>query len=397
MVMGTSGEKSTSQGLASRPIRVLFVSDHLGYDKGAAHGVTTYFQSVLSRLPSATITGIACIFKDYHPAAQQLASAGVNTIFFERAKWDPRALLDLIGIIRSDQIDILHLHSMKVYLLGRVAAAITGVPVILHFHDTNAPSALIKCLQRLVKPWTTKAIAVSPHVKESVMVDYGIREDQIVILPYGVNLSRFRSIDRHFSSIRDSLDIPRSAPVVGVIGRMFEGKGQRRFLHHVPALVAQVPDAHILFVGEGPTRSECTSLARRLNVESQTHFTGNRDDIPAVLADVDVVASPSTLDEGFGLVLLEGMAAGKPVVGFDVGAAPLLLGGNIAGKIVERGDYESFAQALAELLMDRTMREHMGAAARHRALDFSLSMHVDQLCRIYAKVLQAKQIRQPRT
>lgn len=396
MAMGTSREKSTSQGPASRPIRVLFVSDHLGYKGGAAHGITTYFQSVLSRLPSATITGSACIFKDYHPAALQLASAGVNTIFLERAKWDPRALLDLTGVIRSYQIDVLHLHSMKVYLLGRIASAITGTPAILHFHDTNTPDALIAFLQRLMVPWTTRAIAVSPHVEETVTATYGIPEDRIVHLPYGVDLSRFLLVDRSVSALRDYFDIPHGVPVVGVIGRMFEGKGQRRFLEHVPSLVRQVPHARVLFVGEGPTRPECESLARRLNVESHTHFTGNRDDIPSVLAEVDVVVSPSTLDEGFGLVLLEGMAAGKPVVGFDVGAASLLLDGKNAGRVIERGDYESFAQALSELLMDRTMRQNMGIAARDRALDFSLSRHVDQLCSIYDQVLHSKKIKPTR-
>lgn len=370
------------------PVRVLIINDHLGFADGSIHGATTLYYSILTKLNPSRIQGRLCIFKPRHPAATRFETAGIDPIFFGRAKWDPRALADLIQLVREQEIDILHVNSMKAYIFGRMAAAVTGCRVIMHFHDTNRPGPVLGVVQRLLMPWTDLALAVSPHVKDMAIDAYAIPPDRIRVLPNGVDVEQFdASRSEASSALREEWGIAEDVPLIGVIGRMAGGKGQKLLLQGLPSLIREYPNAQVVFVGDGPMRDSCESLAAELEVESNVRFTGYRSDIPEVLATVDVVALPSILEEGHPITVLEAMAAGKPVVAFAVGGTPEIINHHKDGLLIPKGDIDRFTRAIARLLRDKELRVRLGRAGQKRAQDFSSSAYVSQLEDIYLSVM----------
>lgn len=369
-------------------MRILFVNDHLGYSGGVVHGATTLFHSILPRLNDSNVRAYLCILKPYHSAAEKFEHTGISPIFLGRSKWDPRALWDLIRVIREREIDILHLHTMKAYLLGRVAAIITGCKVVMHFHDTNRPGRLIGLSQRLLASWTDIALAVAPHVKHRITDAYNIPEEKIKILPNSIDLNRFRSPDaKAIEDLRKEWGAAESTPVIGVIGRLSEGKGQDIFIRSLPPLLDKVLDLKIIIVGDGPERGALKHLTDSLGLTDSIQFIGHRSDIPDIVNAVDIVAHPSVLNEGFGLVLLEGMAAGKPVVAFDVGAASMLIEHGKNGMLIAKRNMESFTQNLKRLVCSEELRVEFGREAQKRAEDYSISAYVSKLNTIYERLI----------
>jgi glycosyltransferase involved in cell wall biosynthesis len=372
-------------------MRVLFVNDHLGYSGGVVHGGTTLFYSILPRLNRNGIDASLCILKPYHEAAEIFEQEGVSPIFLGRTKWDPRALFDLIQLVRELEVDIVHLHTMKAFLLGRIVAAVTGCRVVMHFHDTNRPSRPIGIVQRLLAPWVDVALSVAPHVKEMIIDAYNIPEEQIKVLPNAINLNRFKSSDsRLIGDLRTEWGADKLTPVIGVIGRLSEGKGQDLLMRSLPALLNRVSDVKIVIVGDGPKRGALELLSNNLDLTDNIHFTGHRSDIPVIVNAVDIVAHPSVLNEGFGLVLLEGMAAGKPVVAFDVGAASMLIDPHKNGMLISKGDMEGFTRNLERLVCSKELRVELGREAQKQAENYGLSMYVSKLSNIYQDVINCQ-------
>src|SRR5262245_39157242 len=117
----SSGDPGRERPDSRSPMRVLLVNDHLGYGDDVVHGVTRYFLNVLPRLKSSHVHASACFLRSPHASAKQLRDAGVEVTFLSRSKHDPRALTDLVALVRRSRTDILHLSGMKSILLGRLA------------------------------------------------------------------------------------------------------------------------------------------------------------------------------------------------------------------------------------------------------------------------------------
>ena len=368
------------------PVRVLLVNDHLGYEGGVIHGATQLFYTILTRLDPERARGRLCILKGRHPAAERFEEAGHAPIFLGRSKWDVRALPDLIRLVRALEIDVLHLHTMKPYLLGRIAAAVTGCRAIVHFHDTNDPGRVLGPVQRALVPWTDRALAVSPEVERFAHRAYAIPEDRLRVLSNGVNVERYRSASRADGRrLRKAWSVPAEAPLIGVIGRMREDKRRGRMIKVLPELLSECPDVRVVFVGDGPTREKCEELAHAYGVEDRVVFTGYREDIPAVLQAVDMAAITSEM-EGQPITILEALSAGVPIVAFAVEGVPSTIGGGQGGLVVERGDLNAFREALVRLIRDEALQERLSRVARERAEDFDAASYVDRLEEVYLDV-----------
>ena len=374
--------------VAGPPIRVLFVNDHLGYEGGCIHGATTYFLTTLTSFDRRTVEPRLCILRAWHPAAEQFEAKGVSPIFLNRAKWDPRALFDLIRVIRDHGVDVLHLSGMKGALLGAAAARLTARPALVHLHDMHPLKPGLRVLQRRASRRMARTIVVSEPVREFAVKEYGVAHDRIEVLPNGIRLDSIgKASGAARRRVRTELGLNDATPVVGLTARLCPEKGHDYIIRALPALRARCPDAVLLIAGDGPARADCESLVRNLGLGDAVRFLGHRRDVPDLLAAMDAVVVPSVCEEGFGYSALEGIAAGRPVVAFvSEGLRQIVLDG-ITGFLVPKGDIGRLAASLADVLTNDDLARRLGEGGRRHTQAFSIERHVRRLERLYAQAM----------
>ena len=384
-----SAEGSTSDVLVEgRPMRVLALSDHLGHAGGKVHGGTTYFVSVLPALKEAGVQLTVCFMSYAHPAAEQLVSRGVDPIFLNRHWADPRAYRDVKHIVARNDIQMVHLASLKSHYVGRLIARRLGLRSIIHLHDTKRLPLPIRLLQKTVAEHTDLALAVSDPVGELGVSEYGLPQEKVRTLHNGIDVERFADVDREARSrVRMELGLGEEAKVIGIIGRLADMKGQPYAIRAMPMVLEKVPEAILVLVGEGEARRRCEALVGELGLERCVKLVGQRSNMPEVLAALDVVAMPSMFGEGLPYAAIEALAAGRPVVGFPTAGIPEVVVDGETGLLVPPGDVDALAQALIRVLGDDELRERMSVGARKDAQRFTIARHVDSLIAIYRELL----------
>jgi len=370
-----------------RPIRVVFVNDHLGYGDGVVHGVTRYFLNVIPRFDPRVVHAQACFVRGPHPAAQQLRDAGIDVSFLARRKLDPRALGDLVSLVRRRRIDILHLAGLKSMLLGRVAARCAGCCAVIHVHDTQPLGPALGFLQRRLARWTDAAVGVSDAVTSLVTGQFGIPPRVALTLHNGVPTDEFASPPADArQAVRRELHIASDATVVGMLGRLSAEKQPTLLVSAFPRLLTAHPRAILLVVGDGPLRAACQDLATRLGIAPSVRFAGQRRDVSHMLAAMDLVAIPSER-EGFGYVAAEACAAGKPVVGFHVGGLKEVVLHGETGLLADPQDVAGFVAAIRTLMDDPLLLARLGEGAKRRAPAFGIERHVRSLEALYCRIV----------
>ena len=294
--------------------------------------------------------------------AEVRREAGLMTLFFHSLVReisplrDLRALLELRGFFASERPDIVHTHSSKAGILGRLAAAMTGVPVIVHtyhgfgFHDRQ--NAVVKTLyvllERLCALVTTRLIFVS-HANQGYAVRHRIRgAARGIVIRSGIRLRDFPAkVDA--VALKTSAGIGMHRPVVVSIGNLKPQKNVGDFLTAAALVAERVPEAHFVFLGGGPQRRQLEAKAFALGLEGRFHFLGWRRDGAQWLAAADVFALTS-LWEGLPRSLVEAMKTGLHSVCYATDGVEDILRDGDNGFLVERGDSAAFAERLVRLL-----------------------------------------------
>lgn len=368
----------------TRPLRVLCIKDQI-----TDAGGSVYFLRTLPLLDPRRVQVVGMYgLRPWHPMGDRFEAAGIPARFLARAKWDPRALADLRRLIQVHDPDLLHLEGRKTLLAGRAAARQLGRPAIIHFHDMLPLSGPMRPLQRWLAPWTAQALVVSEAVGSFAKREFAIPAERVLVLHNGLDIERFRtpSADAR-GRIRKELEIGGAQPVIGLVGRMITTvKGQDVMLRAMRAVLARRPDAMLVLVGDGPDLEPCRALAADLGITPATRFTGRRDDMPDVLAAIDVAAVPSVCDEGFSFAALEALAAGRPVVAYRSGGVPEIVQDGACGIIVAMGDEAGLAGGLVRVLEDPELHGRLATQGRKRAQDFTMGPHVSKLTAIYEAV-----------
>ncbi|RKE21792.1 glycosyltransferase [Streptomyces sp. TLI_171] len=253
--------------------------------------------------------------------ARELRAGGFRVHHLDmRGNRDLGVLPRLTRLIRAGRYDLVHTHLYRAMLYGRLAARLAGVRAVLATeHSLQAgmiegrpTSRGVRALYLGAERLGRTTLAVSGQVA-GVLDDWGVPAGRVRLLPNGVDAARYRfgAAERsaHRVRLRAQLGLPTDAFVIGAVGRLVPGK---RFEVPLRALV-RLPDARLLLVGAGPEREDLLALAEQLGVRSRVVPTGERDDVPELLTAMDVLVSPSR-QETFGLAVLEGLAAGLPVL-----------------------------------------------------------------------------------
>jgi glycosyltransferase involved in cell wall biosynthesis len=372
-------------------IKVLFANDHLGHRNGVVHGLTTYFLETLPCFEKTRVEPTLCILGRWHPAVTRFAASGLQPLFLARGKWDPGALADIVRLIRSRRIDLLHLSGMKAILLGRIAARLTRRPTVIHLHDLSPLGSWLRFGQRHCVPKPDLALAVSNAVRDFAIRQFRLQPQRVEVLHNGHALERYARAcaDARFR-IRTEFGLAPSARVILVIGKMMTRiKGQHHAIFAMQRIIERCPDAALLLVGDGPDRGLCEQMVNQLGLEQRVRFAGQREDVPDLLAATDVLAMPSST-EGLPYVALEAAAAGRPVVAFDCGGMPDVVLQGQTGILVPPGDQSALATAIVRVLADPALAKRLGEAGRRHAANFTVDRHIARLEELYAAVLETR-------
>lgn len=307
---------------------------------------------------------------------------------------DPAPLLRLRSVIRAWSPDLLHAHLPPAELYARLALLGTSperLPMVISKH--NDESFFKKPGHRLVGRWVARRAgriiaisrAVGNYMRTQGMVD---RPGKLATIHYGLDAECFAPKDAgQPDQIRSGWGVGSDEYLVGTVARLVPQKSLHVLLDGFARYLAQAKrPARLVMVGKGPLESELKSQAESLGLGDRIIWAGFREDIPSVMRSLDVFALTSSY-EGFGLVLLEAMAAGRAVVGTRVSAIPEVVDHGKTGILVSPGDSMEVAEALLAL-EDPATRGPMGAEGRIRASGcFSLERMLESTEDVYKAML----------
>jgi len=312
---------------------------------------------------------------------------------------DLLALIRLTQIMRRGRYTIVHTHSSKAGILGRWAAKLAGVPIIVHtvhgwaHHERQHPllRAYYILLEKLTLPITDQMIAVT-----SKDIDKGLRDGigqsaNYLIIRSGIELERFGHPQVPREATRAAWGIPQEATVVGSVTRLSPQKAPLDFVQAAALVARDYPDTYFVMVGDGPLRQEVEALATQLGIADRLVLTGLRRDVPELLAAFDLFAL-SSLWEGLPRVLPQAMATSLPIVATACDGSAEAIEEGVNGFLVPPGEPAVLAQRLCQIIAQPRLAQQMGAAGYARVQEFSDRGMVNAIANLYTKLLAAKGI-----
>lgn len=352
--------------MADRPLRIL----HVAASTMGGVGLLLHYQ-MRDLDPERFRQTLVCGAGAPLDAAFERDGLDLRFVHLSRSAFSPGNLVGFAQIERllaRERFDVVHTHTSVGGLYGRLAARLHRVPVkiwTIHGYASHPgiPGWLQGPLQRVERaldPLTDHYIAIS-----RAMCEEGIRKriftrEKVTVIPNGLDLGTIPLLPPRSRAAR------RAGPVICTVARLEPQKGVEFLIRAMPAVLQRLPAARLRIAGDGPLRGRLEALCHRLGVAARVEFLGWRQDVAAVLAEADLFCVPS-LWEGFGLTLVEAMAAGRAVVASRVDGIPEVVEDGVTGTLVPPADPAALAAALAGLLEDPDRLDRMGAAGRARA------------------------------
>ncbi|MDQ7781102.1 MAG: glycosyltransferase family 4 protein [Planctomycetota bacterium] len=385
---------SMAEGLAGRGHSCMIAC---GPEKGSEGEL--FSRAAEARLPVTVIPGLV---RDVSPAD------------------DLRALCGLCGIMRAGRFDVVHTHTSKAGFLGRAAASLVGVRTIVHsphghiFSPTGRiPGVSDRPAMRSVFYWIERLAARLAHhvacLSENEMKELSrlhiVRRHAASVVRNAVDVERIeeelaacagrdvapadiRAAVRR--TVRESLGVPQTDFVVGVAGRLTSEKAVDVVIRAVREILSGRSDCALIVAGDGPERPRLQELARSLGIEAKTRFLGMRRDLSRVLACLDVFVLPS-LYEGFGLVILEAMAAGAPVIATRVGGVPEIVEDGVTGLLVPAAHPGALADAIWKVASDKSFARALAdRAGSHVRRHFNMASMIDTVENLYFSLVERR-------
>jgi glycosyltransferase involved in cell wall biosynthesis len=304
---------------------------------------------------------------------------------------DIKALLALAWLIFKQKPDIVHTHSSKGGILGRLAAKLCGVPHIIYtphghvFYGHFGPiaSKVFLWMEKIFSKFTDRIIALTSGERDDYIKFSVCSPEKLSTIHSGVNLHQFLTSNGNRQKKRRSLGIGPKESVIGFVGWLLPIKGPGYLFKAMDYVWLEQPETSLVMVGKGDLAADLRAEALRKNVNGRIKFLGWREDIDELMPAFDMLVLPS-LNEGMGRVLVEAMAAGKPVVGSNVGGIPDLVQDGQTGYLVPPADEKALAEAILKVLNDRQAANLMGQRGKELCRQFSLEAMIAKLDDLYS-------------
>jgi len=284
---------------------------------------------------------------------------------------DLLSLLNLIKLIKTEKYDIVDTNSSKGGVIGRLAAKICNVPLIIHtvhgfsFHEySNALSKLVySMIEKLAARWCDYILTVNDFHREWAIKLKNASAKKIISIPNGLFEGRVAT-DKNISELRTVFGISQGTVLIASIGRLAKQKGIDNLIKAASLLAREKIDEpwKILIIGDGPEKFNLTNMVKKYNLEGSIEFMGFRKDVSDILALTDIFVLLS-LWEGLSIAILEAMAAKKAILASDIGPNRAILRKNIDAVLVKPKDVEKIKDQLMKLILDKEWREYLSQNA----------------------------------
>jgi glycosyltransferase involved in cell wall biosynthesis len=310
---------------------------------------------------------------------------------------DVKALWRLYRLMKAGRYHIVHTHSSKAGVLGRIAAKLAGTPIIVHtlhslvFHEYQpwVINRTWRVIKKALAPVTDFFISVSDVISEKAIAAKIAPKEKFRTIYSGMELDWFLNAQFDAVRVRKEFGIPIDAPVVGKIARLFPLKGHDQLMDAAPEIVKRVPNVRFFLIGDGVLLEHLQGRARGYGILENFVFAGliDRTRIPDMISAMDIVVHTS-LREGLARVLPQSLAMGKPCVSFDIDGAREVVIDDYTGYLVNAFDSETLAERIAQLLEDEDARHRFGDnGRRHVDPNFRAEKMVSDISEVYQLLL----------
>jgi glycosyltransferase involved in cell wall biosynthesis len=346
----------------TEPIRIVRIIARLNVGGPAIH--VALLTEKLSALGYVSTLVCGTINADEGDMIYYAESHGVQPLILPELGRTLNPLRDVITIwklyrlLRRLKPDVVHTHTAKAGFVGRIAAWLAGVPVIVHtFHGhvfqgyfSPRTTQIFITLERLTARISDTVITLTEGLRRELADEYRITPSaHITVLPLGLDLAPFAAVQRKNGAFRRAHNIPANAPLIGIVGRLVPVKNHALFLQAAAQIYRQIPVARFVIVGDGELRAEIEAQAQALGLTDALTFTGWVRDLVPIYADLDALVI-SSLNEGTPVSVIEALTVGCPVVTTAVGGLPDLLDQGALGTLVPSGDANALAAGVIKVL-----------------------------------------------
>jgi glycosyltransferase involved in cell wall biosynthesis len=354
------------------------------------HGVKRLFAWMIPRFDRDRFDVSLVSLRKKDLSEETLDALGIDITYLHKSKFDPSTLTALLKIIDRKKIDILHLHGYGATTFGRIAAALRGIPAIVHEHANLTDTPWFqKIADRALEPYTDIAIAVSQSTADFVVRARLVRPEKVKVVYLGAPHDEFsrQRTGEEIAEARRQLGIAPGDFAIGTVTRLHESKGNTFLVDAAKIVIDKRPHAKFFVVGEGPLREPLEAQAHALGITDRCVFAGFAKDIAGVLSAFDLSAFPS-LWEGTPLTVFEALASGKAIVATDAdGLLDVLTDGRDA-RIVPKRHAAALADAIVDLMDRPDERTRLAAAAKETARRYDITAFVRKMERLYVLLHQ---------
>jgi len=368
----------------TKPIRTAFLLTSM-----PVGGAETLLMNLVRGFDSAKIHPQLVCLKEPGLLGEEIAMEFPLAAHFISSKWDIRVVERLRRHFVREQIEaVVTVGAGDKMFWGRIAAKLARVPVICSaLHSTGWPDGIGRA-NRLLTKVTDAFIAVAQsHGK--FLVDFErFPESKVAVIPNGIDTNRFRPDLETRSRVRRELNLPATAPVIGIVAALRPEKNHEMFIEVAARVQRVVRDSQFLIIGEGPERSKIEAAIAKHSLQYQVQMLGNRSDTQRLLAAIDVFALTSH-NEANPVSILEALSTEVPVVSTRVGSIAETVIDGETGYCVEPGDAQAMALRIQELILDSKKHATLGQQGRkrvqeHGSLRSMVSGYEELIARIYA-------------
>jgi len=309
--------------------------------------------------------------------------------------YDLLAFFSLFTFFVKEKPTIVHTHTSKAGLLGRSAAKLAQIPIIIHTPHGHVffgyfglfKTKMFILLERLASRITHKIVALTNREKEDYVLFKIADKDKFVVINSGIELNKFKALTLNENqNLKRELGIPENALIIGTVGRLEPVKGSGFLIEAAKYILSEYPNTYFLFTGDGYLRQDLEKKASRLGVEDHVIFLGWRKDVAKIISIYDIFALPS-LNEGMGRVLAEAMALGRPIVASNIGGIPDLVTHGKNGFLVPPKNPELLAKYIQILIEDKEKRQSMGREGKEIVANFSREIMVERITNLYNNIV----------
>lgn len=299
----------------------------------------------------------------------------------------PATIAKLASVFRTERVQVVNMHSSSDGWLAGIAARLAGTPLVIRSRhiEVDYPNRFLSRIAFRGLPH--HVLTTSQTISNRLLAELNLHADRVTCVPTGIDPERFNP--EVAGNLRQELKLPAGLPLVGMISVLRSWKGHPYFVEAAERILATGRDVCFIVAGDGSGRAKMERWVERPELKGRLIWLGHRDDVPNLLASLDVLVLPSTGHEGIPQIILQAQATAKAVVGTTVGGIPEVVSDGQTGLLVPPMDGAALAEKITLLLDQPELRRRLGGQARERVLRENT---VDRMCErleeIYARHLK---------